>query len=60
MIAEDFQPPSDKGGGFCEAKDGGREKQFHKEMYYYAKSSLLQSCGQLPHQRKPKGVSCLK
>ena len=38
-----------EGVSFCEAKDGGRDLHF-----VCAKSSLLQSYGQLPHQRKPK------
>ncbi len=24
-------PPSDEGGGFCEAKDGGREKIYYRK-----------------------------
>ncbi len=37
-------PPSDEGGGFCEAKDGGRE--LHKSLHinkYTQNHSLLQS-----------------
>ena len=37
-------PPSDEGGGFCEAKDGGRE--LHKALYineHTQNHSLLQS-----------------
>ena len=26
VILDKTQPPSDEGGGFCEAKDGGRER----------------------------------
>ena len=42
-------PPSDEGGGFCEAKDGGRE--LHKALYineHTQNHSLLQSLCETP------------
>ena len=36
-----YWPPSDEGGGFCEAKDGGRERVFvRKSQRNYAKNFL--------------------
>ena len=33
-------PPSDEGGGFCEAKDGGRERQKLYKSTYLRKINL--------------------
>jgi hypothetical protein len=42
----DEKPPSDEGGGFCEAKDGGREQ--HLSPSFAALSSPLVSGGLCP------------
>jgi len=50
-------PPSDEGGGFCKAKDGGREdmKTLQKLPFF----SLPQSrfTRQLPRQREPRNLT---
>ena len=47
------EPPSDEGGGFCEAKDGGREQQ--KDATNVTILSLsFANAQQLPRQREPK------
>ena len=47
-------PPSDEGGVFCEAKDGGREKGNIK-LYFLSLSFAYAQ--QLPRQREPSATN---
>ena len=45
------EPPSDEGGGFCEAKDGGREQQKGATKATFLSFSFAYA-QQLPRQRE--------
>ena len=45
--------PSDVGGGFCEAKDGGRDNKKNNIKRYFLSLSFAYA-QQLPRQREPR------
>ena len=47
------EPPSDEGGGFCEAKDTGREQQKGATKATILSLSFAYA-QQLPRQREPR------
>ena len=47
------EPPSDEGGGFCEAKDTGREQQKGATKATFLSFSFAYA-QQLPRQREPR------
>ena len=47
------EPPSDEGGGFCKAKDGGREQQKGATKATFLSFSFAYA-QQLPRQREPR------
>ena len=44
----DTMPPSDEGGGFCEAKDGGREYKSPVNLIFYLTQSASLTASRLP------------